>query len=123
MKPEILMSFLAAALLVACGKPEAPQTEAAAPAAVVATADGGKGEEIFKKTCAMCHQTGVAGAPKLGDKADWEPRLAQGKDVVYKHAIEGFNGAKGAMPAKGANPALSDDEVKAAVDFMIAKVQ
>ena len=71
--------------------------------------------------CAMCHQTGAAGAPKLGDKADWGPRLAQGKDTLYKHALEGFNGNKGAMPAKGGNPSLSDDDVKAAVDFMAGK--
>ena len=71
----------------------------------------------------MCHQTGVAGAPKLGDKADWGPRIAQGKDTLYKHAIEGFNGAKGAMPPKGGNPALSDDDMKAVVDFMVAKAQ
>ncbi|WP_442769619.1 c-type cytochrome, partial [Zoogloea ramigera] len=75
------------------------------------------------KTCAMCHQTGVAGAPKLGDKADWGPRIAQGQDTLYKHAIEGFNGAKGAMPAKGGNPSLSDDEMKVIVDFMVAKSQ
>jgi cytochrome c5 len=71
----------------------------------------------------MCHQTGVAGAPKLGDKADWGPRIAQGNDTLYKHAIEGFNGAKGAMPPKGGNPALSDDEMKVVVDFMVAKSQ
>ena len=111
---------------------QAPATKSAvqgaapvAPAAPVAdaAADGGKGAELFKKTCAMCHQTGVAGAPKLGDKADWGPRIAQGQDTLYKHAIEGFNGAKGAMPAKGGNPALSDDEMKLIVDFMVAKSQ
>ena len=84
-------------------------------------ADGGQGAELFKKTCAMCHQTGVAGAPKLGDKADWGPRIAQGKDTLYKHATEGFNGNKGAMPAKGGNPALKDDEIKTIVDFMVSK--
>ena len=71
----------------------------------------------------MCHQTGVAGAPKLGDKADWGPRIAQGQDVLYKHAIEGFNGNKGAMPAKGGSPSLSDEEMKLAVDFIVAKAQ
>lgn len=66
----------------------------------------------------MCHAAGVAGAPKPGDKADWGPRIAQGKDVLYKHALEGFNGAKGSMPARGGAPSLSDDDIKAAVDFM-----
>lgn len=125
-----ILPLLLVGLLAACGKSESPPAApaaapaAAAPAAApVATADGGKGADIFKKTCAMCHQTGVAGAPKLGDKADWGPRIAQGQDVLYKHAIEGFNGNKGAMPAKGGNPSLSDEEMKLAVDFIVAKAQ
>jgi len=127
-----LIPLILVGLLAACGKSEAPAPAApaaapapvaAAPAPAPAAADGGKGADIFKKTCAMCHQTGVAGAPKLGDKADWGPRIAQGNDTLYEHAIEGFNGAKGAMPPKGGNPALSDDEMKAVVDFMVAKSQ
>ena len=133
MQIKTLLPLLLVGLLAACGKSEPPKSEApppaAAPAAAApapvadAAADGGKGAELFKKTCAMCHQTGVAGAPKLGDKADWGPRIAQGQDTLYKHAIEGFNGAKGAMPAKGGNPSLSDDEMKLIVDFMVAKSQ
>lgn len=133
MQIKTLLPLLLVGLLAACGKSEPPKSEApppaAAPAAAApapvadAAADGGKGAELFKKTCAMCHQTGVAGAPKLGDKADWGPRIAQGQDTLYKHAIEGFNGTKGAMPAKGGNPALSDDEMKLIVDFMVAKSQ
>lgn len=131
MRTTKLLPLLLVALLAACGKSEAPKSEApaatapaAAPAPVAdAAADGGKGLDVFKKTCVMCHQTGVAGAPKLGDKADWGPRIAQGKDVLYKHAIEGFNGNKGAMPAKGGNPSLSDEEMKAAVDYIVSKGQ
>jgi cytochrome c5 len=132
MRTTALLPLVLVALLAACGKTEAPKTEAPAPAPVVAApapvavadaADGGKGADVFKKTCAMCHQTGVAGAPKLGDKADWGPRIAQGKDTLYKHAIEGFNGNKGAMPAKGTNPSLSDEDVKATVDFMVSKAE
>jgi cytochrome c5 len=134
MRTTALLPLVLVALLAACGKSEAPKTEAPAPApapvvaapapvAVADAADGGKGADVFKKTCAMCHQTGVAGAPKLGDKADWGPRIAQGKDTLYKHAIEGFNGNKGAMPAKGANPSLSDEDVKATVDFMVSKAE
>ena len=125
MRTTTLLPLVLVALLAACGKSEAPKTEAPAPAPVaaapapVAAADGGKGADVFKKTCAMCHQTGVAGAPKLGDKADWGPRIAQGKDTLYKHAIEGFNGAKGAMPARGGNTKMSDEDVKAAVDYMV----
>ena len=128
---KLIIPTLLAILLVGCGKAEAPKTAeapttpAAAPAAATpapaADSQAAAGEGVFKKVCSMCHQTGAAGAPKLGDKADWGPRIAQGKDTLYKHALEGFNGAKGAMPAKGGSPALSDDEVKSAVDFMVGK--
>lgn len=91
--------------------------EAASSAAAVAT-DSALGKSVYGKTCSLCHASGVAGAPKPGDKADWGPRIAQGKDTLYKHAIEGFTGAKGMMPARGAGAKLTDDEVKAAVDFM-----
>jgi cytochrome c5 len=69
----------------------------------------------------MCHQTGAAGAPMVGSKADWAPRIAQGKATLYEHAIKGFQGKTGTMPPKGANPALSDDDVKAAVDYLVKK--
>lgn len=114
-------------VLVACGKPEATAPAAATPTATPAVAaaapeaDNAVGKGVFGKTCAMCHAAGVAGAPKPGDKADWGPRIAQGNDVLYKHALEGFNGAKGSMPARGGNAGLKDDEVKAAVDFMVAQ--
>ena len=75
------------------------------------------GEEVYKKSCGFCHDNGVANSPKLGDKDAWKPRLAEGMDVMYESAIKG----DGAMPAKGGNAALSDDEVKAAVDFMVEK--
>ncbi len=60
------------------------------------------------------------GAPKLADKAAWAPRIAQGKDTLYKHAIGGYQGKAGVMPAKGGSQA-SDEEVKAAVDYMVSK--
>ena len=81
-------------------------------------ADNATGKSVYNKTCALCHGAGVAGAPKPGDKADWGPRIAQGKDTLYKHAIEGFTGAKGMMPARGGAASLSDADVKAAVDYM-----
>jgi cytochrome c5 len=65
----------------------------------------------------------VAGAPKLGDTADWSPRIAQGTEVLYNHALNGFQGAKGVMPPKGGNTALPDEDVKAAVDYMVAQAK
>ena len=79
----------------------------------------GKGEAVYKQACAVCHAAGVAGAPKMTDKAAWGPRLAKGVDVLYTSALKGI----GAMPAKGGNPALADAEVKAAVDYMAAQAK
>ncbi|HYC35783.1 MAG TPA: c-type cytochrome [Usitatibacter sp.] len=77
------------------------------------------GKSTYDSACAACHAAGVAGAPKLGDKAAWAPRLKAGKDQLYASAIKG----KGAMPPKGGQTALSDDAVKAAVDYMTSSVQ
>ncbi len=134
---SLVLAVSLAALLSACGKqegaaPEAPAPapaapEAAAPAPAAEAEDtqvaGGSdlGKKVYGNTCAMCHAAGVAGAPKPGDKADWGPRIAQGMDTLHKHALEGFTGAKGMMPARGGSTTLSDDDVKAAVDFMVAQ--
>ena len=123
-KTSLAMALATAALLLsACGKNDAPAPAAPPAPAPVAQApapqaENALGKSVYGKTCALCHAAGVAGAPKPGDKEDWGPRIAQGKDTLYKHAIEGYNGAKGAMPARGGAASLSDDEVKAAVDFM-----
>ncbi len=124
---SIILAVSLAALLSACGKresaapaataPEAPTAAAAAPAQPI-VAENAQGKKVYGTVCAMCHAAGVAGAPKPGDKADWGPRIAQGKDTLYLHAMEGFTGAKGMMPARGGSTTLSDDEIKAAVDFM-----
>ncbi len=78
------------------------------------------GKATFQQTCFACHGTGAAGAPKAGDKAAWAPHIAKGKETLYKHAINGFKGTKGFMPAKGGRTDLSDDAVKAAVDYMVS---
>lgn len=124
---SVALSIVLTATLVACGKQEAaaPATPSAPPptpvvAAAPAEADNAAGKSVFGKVCALCHAVGAAGAPKPGDKADWGPRIAQGKDTLYKHALEGFTGAKGAMPAHGGNPALTEAEVKSAVDYMVS---
>ena len=94
----------------------APRADAPAPLAVPAPADPAAGRQTYQQACAFCHDKGVAGAPKLGDAAAWSARTAQGKETLYASALHG----KGAMPAKGGNPSLSDDAVKAAVDFIVA---
>jgi cytochrome c5 len=99
----------------------APAAAASAPAAAAApaklAADAGK--TLYNAACATCHANGIAGAPKFGDKAAWGPRVAQGAAVLHEHAIKGFQGKTGMMPPKG-GAAASDEEVKAAVDYMVA---
>jgi len=95
-------------------------TSAAAPAATPAAAPAADGNKVFTMSCAACHATGVAGAPKFGDKAAWAPRIAQGANVLYTHALGGFQGKAGVMPPKGGNTSLPDADVKAAVDYMVA---
>jgi cytochrome c5 len=126
---------VAAAVLAACGgadqqgapqaAPSSAPAEAAqpAPAPPVVAAAPSPGEKVYQGTCVMCHGSPAVGAPVIGNKADWAPRIAQGKDVLYTHALQGFTGEKGAMPAHGGNPSLSDDQVKSAVDYMVSRAQ
>ena len=76
------------------------------------------GAELFEQVCKACHGEGIAGAPKAGDKAAWGPRIAQGKPMLYMHALKGFTGEAGVMPAKGGRVDLSDELVKQGVDYM-----
>jgi cytochrome c5 len=107
------------------GQPEV-QT-ASASSSSTASANGGSGssggamsgEQVYQSTCVACHGMGIAGAPKFGDKQSWAPHVAKGLDTLEKHAINGFNGPNGMMPAKGGNASLSDEEVKAAVKYMV----
>ncbi len=92
-----------------------------APAKMAAAGNTAKGEDTYKKTCFACHDAGVAGAPKLRDKAAWGPRIAQGMDTLYTNSIKGFQGKVGLMPPKGGNAALSDADTKAAVDYMVSQ--
>ncbi len=94
----------------------APAATAVASAAPAAAAPAGDGKKIYDTTCMACHATGVAGAPKFGDKAQWAPRIQLGMDTLHTAAIKG----KGAMPPKGGNMSLSDADVMAAVDYMVA---
>jgi cytochrome c5 len=104
-------------------KPVADAYIGEAPVVVAAVAEEsetvGGGKQILTQVCAICHSSGMMSSPKLGHQADWAPRLEQGIDTLYDHAINGLN----MMPARGGRPNLSDDEVKAAVDHMIALVK
>ena len=73
------------------------------------------GDQVYNTSCSACHGSGVMGAPKMGDAGAWASRVAQGMDTLAEHAINGFKG----MPAKGGCMACSDDEIKAAVDYMV----
>ena len=99
--------------------------EAAKKAAASQVAYGGTtdGKTIFGNLCQTCHTNAATGAPLITDKAAWGPRLAQGADTLLKHALEGFTGSKGMMPAKGGNPALTDAQVKATVEWMVSQVK
>ena len=77
------------------------------------------GQQVYQQACFACHGTGAAGAPKLGDKANWAPRIKQGMKVLSEHAIKGYQGKSGVMPPKGGRTDLSDDDVKAAVTYMV----
>lgn len=108
----------------ASGEAARAAADAAAKAAAASqVAYGGTkdGAVIYDNLCAGCHKAGVGGAPML-TAAGIGARAGQGKDTLHKHAIEGFTGSAGVMPAKGGNPALTDDQVKATVDWMLDQV-
>ena len=79
------------------------------------------GEQVYNAACFACHGAGVGGAPKFGDAAQWGPRIAQGKATLQKHSLEGFQGKAGYMPPKGGRLDLSDEEIIAAVEFMVGQ--
>lgn len=107
-----------------------PGDEVAAAAPVVETAAEPEpvaaamtGPQVYNSACIACHGTGVGGAPIVGNADQWSDRIAQGADVLHRHAIEGFSGATGYMPAKGGRMDLSDEEISSAVDYMVGESQ
>lgn len=90
-------------------------------AAPVASASAGprSGNEVYDSACMACHNTGAAGAPKLGDAGAWSGRVEKGLDTLVSHAINGFN----AMPAKGGCGSCSDEDIEAAVEYMVSQVE
>lgn len=139
MKKAVLFVTMLAALLLlsACNQNQEPTTKPVAatpqpaqpappaqPAAATGTAtpapvDMAMGEKIYNETCHACHANGVAGAPKFGDSTAWADRIAQGMNTLDEHAINGYSGTTGSMPARGGNASLSDEQVKAAVAYMV----
>lgn len=104
-------------LLLLAASAAAPVVASAAAPAVASAADLVKGEKIYGATCLACHGAGVMGAPKFGDKALWKPRIAKGLPVLYASAVDGIR----MMPPKGGNMMLKNEDVKAAVDYMVSK--
>jgi cytochrome c5 len=97
-----------------------PGDECAAGAAMAAAPGGTmSGEQVYNQFCGTCHLAGVAGAPVLGDTAAWQPRIAQGMDTLWDHTLNGIN----AMPPKGTCMACSDDDLRAALDYMVEQAQ
>lgn len=78
-----------------------------------------EGMVVFNTTCTVCHWPGVGGAPRIGDKKAWEDRISKGEAALYENAIKGYQGGPNLMPARGGNWDLTDDQVKAAVDFIL----
>jgi cytochrome c5 len=103
------------------GDAELAAAAAAAVAAPTPVATVMTGPQVYNAACIVCHQPpGLSGAPPVGDVAAWAPRLAQGIDTLYQHAVAGFTGPTGTfMPPKGGRVDLSDDEIKAAVDYLV----
>ena len=99
--------------------PAADKSPTGVPATDAAPLDIAHGQHIYRQACAFCHDRGAAGAPKIGDAAAWGPRLALGMEALTASALHG----KGAMPAKGGNPALADADVRAAVDYLVAQAR
>lgn len=77
------------------------------------------GQQHYEQVCHICHETGLAGAPKFGDKADWAPRIAEGMDTMVKRAIEGYK----AMPPKGTCTSCSDEDIKKTIEYMVSHSQ
>ena len=82
-----------------------------------------QGQTIWLKNCAVCHQQGLGGAPMIGNTKQWLPRMEQGLPTLVQHALQGYSGATGEMPARGGKPALTDEEVRLAVTYMVSKVE
>jgi cytochrome c5 len=120
MEPEAMpaeMAEPAAEMEAPAAEEAAPAAEEAAPAAEAEAPVAASGEDIYKKACQACHAAGIAGAPKLGDKEAWAPRIAKGNDAMLESVKNGLN----AMPPKGACMSCSDDDLRSAMEYMVSQ--
>ena len=108
---------------VAVAKEESTSDEAASVEVMPTAHTAVDGKQVYDAGCVACHGAGIAGAPRVGDSGAWVDRIGAGLDSLVAHAINGFQGNQGMMPAKGGNPSLSDEEVEAAVEYMVAESQ
>ncbi|MEI8186337.1 MAG: c-type cytochrome [Chlorobiaceae bacterium] len=125
MKAHISPLVISLIVLGACG-PEKKSVNNEVPAIKEVTSIEqkiAKGQPVYEANCAGCHDSGVAGAPKPGDKEAWNQRRARGMDEMVKKSIEGFEGKTGVMPPKGNNTSLSDDDIANAVAYMVRTIQ
>ncbi len=97
----------------------AAASDSVGPASSSAQSDLARGQQVYRQTCAFCHDQGIAGAPIIGEVGAWSPRLAQGMVTLYASALQGRN----AMPPKGGNPSLADADVRAAVDYLVGQAR
>lgn len=126
--PRPRLAFVPCLLFVACGDPDdtppAAEHEPEAPAHpwdwIPADPELHAGREVYLAECALCHDEGEEGAPALGDRAQWDQRSAQDLAILLDHALNGFIGEDGEMPARGGTDTLTDEEVTRAVRFMLA---
>jgi cytochrome c5 len=109
----------------ACSQEKSVETEEATESREESLAEMklGAGKVVYEANCAGCHDAGVAGAPKPGDKPAWSKRMDTGQDAMTKKSIEGFEGETGVMPPKGGNAILTDEEVTNAVTYMVSKLK
>jgi cytochrome c5 len=120
----LVLGIVIAVGQVALADPEEPATVGAAPSSTPkAAAAPLTGPQVYNGVCIACHAPpGVGGAPALGDSDAWAARIAQGMDTLIDHALHGFTGSSGVMPRKGERVDLSDEEIIAAVEYMVAQV-
>ncbi|HET8552899.1 MAG TPA: c-type cytochrome [Gammaproteobacteria bacterium] len=119
LKAKLLSERLAPVGQVYIGK--VPPSAQAPAAAKTANAKPMSGKEIWEGTCSACHKTGVAGAPPIGHKKEWAKHIAKGLATLKDHALHGYHGPEGFMPAKGGNPSLTDRQVVKAMEYMVSQ--